>query len=143
VLLLFLPAAQMLRESWDFNAYLLKTNTKKIAYDWAVTNLPKESLVLREQYTPEVELAGYKVHLVNFTFNDSVNADYVRRHDIDYIIVTDKLWKRPVQEDGVLGERKAYAMIAGYADLIYNLKPTPRNPGPEVKIYRVHKTAQP
>ena len=143
VLLLFLPAAQMLRESWDFNAYLLKTNTKKIAYDWVVTNLPKESLVLREQYTPEVELAGYKVHLVNFTFNDSVNADYVRRHDIDYIIVTDKLWKRPVQEDGVLGERKAYAMIAGYADLIYNLKPTPRNPGPEVKIYRVHKTAQP
>jgi len=139
LLLLLIPGAQMLRESWDFNAYLLKTNTKKIAYDWAVTHLPKQSLVLREQYTPEVELAGYEVHLVNFTFNDSVTADYVRRHHIDYIIVTDKLWKRPVKDNGVLGERKAYAEIPGYADLIYNLKPTPQNPGPEVKIYQVRK----
>ena len=143
ILFLLVPGALMLRESWDFDAYLLKTNTKKIAYDWAVTHLPKESLILREQYTPEVELAGYKVHLVNFTFNDSVTADYVRRHSIDYIIVTDKLWKRPVKDNGVLGERKAYAEIPDYADLIYDLKPTPANPGPEVKIYQVRNAPQP
>ena len=108
-----------------------------------MTHLPKEALVLREQYTPEVELAGYRVHLVNFTFNDSVNADYIRRHQIDYVIVTDKLWKRPIQDNGVLGIRQAYAALPDYADLIYDLKPTPENPGPEVKIFRVRKPTQP
>jgi hypothetical protein len=139
LLFLVLPAGLMLGKSYDFDAYLLKTNTKKISYDWAVTHLPKEALILREQYTPEVELAGYRVHLVNFTFNDSVNAEYVQRHAIDYIIVTDKLWKRPIQDNGVLGERKAYAELPDYADLIYELKPTPQNPGPEVKIFKVRK----
>ena len=139
ILFLILPAAQMLRESYAFDAYLLKTNTKKIAYDWAISHLPKEALILREQYTPEVELAGHRVHLVNFTFNDSVNVDYVRRHGIDYVIVSDKLWKRPVQENGVLGERKAYAELPEYADVIYSIKPTPENPGPEIKIYKVRK----
>ncbi|GEM_PF-731665 len=143
LLFLLLPGIMMMKQSWAFDAYLLKTNTKKIAYDWAVIHLPKEALVLREQYTPEVELAGYRVHLVNFTFNDSVNVDYVQRHHIDYIIVTDKLWKRPVQENGVLGIRKAYAELPDYADLIYDLKPTPENPGPEVKIYQVRKPSQP
>ncbi len=143
LLFILLPGLQMMKESWGFDAYLLKTNTKKISYDWAVTHLPKEALVLREQYTPEVELAGYRVHLVNFTFNDSVNADYIRRHQIDYVIVTDKLWKRPIQDNGVLGIRQAYAALPDYADLIYDLKPTPENPGPEVKIFRVRKPTQP
>ncbi|HNW60244.1 MAG TPA: glycosyltransferase family 39 protein [bacterium] len=143
ILFLLVPGALMLKQSYAYDAYLLKVNTKKIAYDWAVTHLPKEALVLREQYTPEVELAGYNVHLVNFTFNDSVNAAYVQRHRIDYIIVTDKLWNRPIQDNGVLGVRKAYAEIPDYADLIYDLKPTPANPGPEVKIYQVRNAPQP
>jgi hypothetical protein len=141
LLLLIVPGGQMLRKSYAFDAYLLKTNTKKIAYDWAVTHLPKEALILREQYTPEVELGGHRVHLVNFTFNDSVNVDYITRHNIDYVIVTDKLWKRPVQEDGVLSTRKAYADLDSYADVVYSIKPTPQNPGPEIKIYRVRKFA--
>lgn len=136
-LLLVYPGADMFRRSYSFDRYLLKTNTKKLAYDWAVEHLPKQALILREQYTPELELAGYPVHNVNFTFEDSVTVDYVHRHRADYIIVSDKLWKRPVQKDGVLSERKAYADIANYADLIYHIKPTPQNPGPEIKIFKV------
>lgn len=137
VLLLILPAASMLQKSHAFDAYLLKTNTKKLAYDWAVTHLPREAHILREQYAPEVELDGYRVRSVYFSFNDSVNVDYIRRYAIDYVIVTDKLWKRPVQENGQLGPRKAYIELESYADLIWSIKPTPQNPGPEIRIYQI------
>ncbi len=136
---LLIPAISMLQKSYAFDAYLLKTQTRKLAYNWAVANLPQEARILREQYTPELELAGYAVHNVNFTFADSVNEAYVRRHDAEYLIVSDKLWKRPIQEDGILAERKAYAEIDTYADLIYHLKPTPQHPGPEIKIFKVRE----
>jgi len=136
--LLVLPGARMLYNSYLFDSYLLKTSTRKLAYDWAVEHLRKDAVVLREQYTPELELAGYKTINVNFTFNDSVTVDYVRRHGVDYIIVCDRLWKRPVQEDGVIGEREAYRKIPKYATLIYRIEPSKPHPGPEIKIFEVN-----
>lgn len=126
----------MLSKSVKFDLYLLKKNTKTIAYEWAAANLPKDAKILREQYAPELELAGFDVHNVNFTFNDSVNVNYVARNRIDYIIVTDKLWNRPILDDGVIKRREAYDHIEDYAELIYHIKPSKPHPGPEIKIYR-------
>lgn len=131
------PCARMLLNSYDFDRYLLKTNTKELAYNWALANITRDTRVLREQYAPELELAGYRVLNVNFTFNDSVDVEYIKRHGIEYIIVTDKLWNRPVSVDGVIGKRTNYLEIETYATLIYDIKTTPINPGPEIKIYQV------
>ncbi len=139
VVLFLLPEARLLKKSIGFDRYLLKQNTKSVAYDWAIKHLPHEAKILREQYAPELEIDGFKVKNVNFTFNDSVNVDYVRKHKIDYIIVTDKLWKRHIKVDGVLKQREAYNRIPDYADLIYDLKPSIPHPGPEIKIYKVRE----
>ena len=139
VLLFVLPGTHLLKKSIGFDRYLLKQNTKSVAYDWAIEHLPHNAKILREQYAPELEIDGFNVHNVNFTFNDSVNVDYVRKHKIDYIIVTDKLWKRHIKVNGVLKRREAYNKIPDYADLIYDLKPSKAHPGPEIKIYKVRE----
>jgi len=136
-ILIGIPSSLLFRDAVSFDRYLLKTNTKEIAYKWAQNNLSKDAKILREQYAPELELAGFWVKNINFVFNDSVDAAYVRNHRFDYIIVTDKLWKRPAKENGVIMQREAYAKIPQYADLIYDVKPTRENPGPEIRIYKV------
>ena len=139
ILLFVFPGTHLLKKSIGFDRYLLKQNTKSVAYDWAIAHLPHDAKILREQYAPELEIDGFNVRNVNFTFNDSVNVDYVRKHKIDYIIVTDKLWKRHIKVNGVLERREAYNKIPEYADLIYDLKPSKPHPGPEIKIYKVRK----
>ncbi|NOY59069.1 MAG: phospholipid carrier-dependent glycosyltransferase [Calditrichaeota bacterium] len=139
IILFVFPGTHLLKKSIGFDRYLLKQNTKSVAYDWAIEHLPHDAKILREQYAPELEIDGFNVLNVNFTFNDSVNVDYVRKHKIDYIIVTDKLWKRHIKVNGVLKQRQAYKKIPKYADLIYDLKPSKPHPGPEIKIYKVRK----
>ena len=137
-LLLFVPPAfSMGKEAVDFDRYLLKKNTRTLAFEWATANLPRQAKILREQYAPEIEIDGFDVININFMFNDSVDADYVYKNKIDYLIVTDKLWSRPMQEDGVVQPRSAYQRIVDYADLLWSIAPTPANPGPEIHIYRI------
>jgi hypothetical protein len=131
------PFSQMLGESIGFDKYLLKKNTKTIAYEWACETIPQSYKILREQYAPELEIAGYNVVNVDYTFNDSVNVDYIKKMNIDYIIVTDKLWKRNFIDKGILKERDAYQKVQDYADEVFWIKPSVPHPGPEIKIYKV------
>lgn len=135
--ILGIPVFIHFRNSVIYDQYLLKKSTRQMAYEWAISHLPSDAKVLREQYAPEVELDGFVVENVRYDFADSVSSYYILEHQIDYIIVTDKLWKRPIQENGLLGSRTAYKKIAEYADLIYQIKPLPEHPGPEIKIFKV------
>ena len=139
VLFMAWPSWKLLGKSVGFDKYLLKKNTKTIAYEWGLEYIPKTAKVLREQYAPELEIDGYDVLNVNFAFNDSVNINYVQKHNIEYIVVTDKLWARKIQEDGILKKREAYDNIIDYADLIYHIKPSSTHPGPEIKIFKVNE----
>ncbi len=136
-ILSFFILSSLVRNAYSFEKYLLKPNTKSLAYDWAVNELPKDAKILREQYAPELELAGFSVMNLNYAFNDSVDAEYVRSRGYQYVMVTDKLWKRPIRNNGVNVPREAYAKIPQYADLVYSIKPTREHPGPEIRIYKV------
>ena len=137
-LVFFVGFLNLLEKSVDIDKYFLKTSTKTLAFEWIKENIPEDSHILREQYTPEMELAGYKVTNVLYDFVDRVDQEFIVANKIDYVIISSKLYERPLRDSGVLKTRyERYKEIEKYAELIKEIVPNRNNPGPIIKIYKV------
>ena len=125
----------------SFDRYLLRKNTRELAFDWARRNLDRSLRILEEQYTVQLELAGYNVINIHYDFADSVDAAYLKRHRIDVVVVGSKLANRTLRNQGqVLPRGPKYARLAEYGDLIHVEQPGPGKPGPTIWFYRIDPT---
>ncbi len=137
VLLLLLPLSGRLSESIRLDRRLLLKDTRTIAFEWGVQNLPRDAKILIENYAPQFGLAGFDTLNVQADFARLVDEPFVRENGVGFIAVTSKMWKRRIRENGVFRPAEAYDRIAEYADLIEEVLPTDFNPGPIVRIYKV------
>ena len=131
---------QFAYECYDYDRYLLKTSTKTLAYNWMIKNIPKDARILREQYTPELELVGYDVTNLDYKFIDIASPEYVQSNQFDYVVISSKLFERPKVARAAKENRNYYEQLEDYAVLIKEIIPKRENPGPLLKIYRVNKT---
>jgi hypothetical protein len=94
---------------------LLQPDTRTIAYEWVVGNLPPGSRIVREGYTPQVR-APFDVGFVPAAWVRSI--EWYGANGVQYVILSDTFRRYdsdeyPVQRDAY---RRLFALPAVYAD---------------------------
>ncbi len=132
LLLLVEPALSVGR----FNHQLAQTDVRTLAREWIVENIPADTLIARERYTPHLDNPPYTSQLFE-RLNENPPEWYVNQN-FDYIIVAEARYRNLYKDP----ERYA-ADIAAYEALFNNLElvktfngPYVGRPNHDIRIYR-------
>ena len=128
----------IVNNSYGYELVLISPDTREVAFDWMKENIPQDAHILREAYTPEIEIAGYKVINVFYDFHDIVDEDFVVDKKIDYLVISSQMFERYLN-NGTQSDtsKQNYLNIPDYAEGIKIFKKTMHCFGPEIKIYKV------
>lgn len=129
------PLSKSLRLVGD----LTKEDTRTIAFRWIEKNLPSgDTLIVREQYTPEAELSplGFKVINLATSLAEVVDPEFLRLNKVDFVLISSYMYDRFYEHPAASAHQlKVYEGINEWCQLIKTIEPNPDHPGPTIKIY--------
>jgi 4-amino-4-deoxy-L-arabinose transferase-like glycosyltransferase len=134
LLLLIAP----LQASVELDKEMLKEDTREQALAWLAHNLPKNSYVVRERYTPEAELLP-NIRCKNYDGSiTSHDLDEFRDNHVDYIIISSRMYGRYyAHRDASPSHVKFYDSLDKQCKLVKTFKSSKKHPGPKIKIYKL------
>lgn len=132
-ILLAFPA----RASIETAQYFSLTDTRTLAWEWIEQHVPRDSLILREWDTPEIERisSNYQVHYTGFPFEEASVAQWKAR-GVNLFVISDRryyFYKRHTSEfQQVIHE---YDTLKQEGTLLQFFQASPGRKGPTIYIY--------
>jgi len=138
---------------------LARPNTRDIARDWMLANLPANSSILIEGYSPPIpygyynlyggygsdlklleldESNDFRVNWVDGWHIGRIDADRVINSDVEYFLLTSIYERFLLEADQYPDEIQNYETLLENGELIYEIKPIPGyQGGPPISIYQL------
>ena len=112
----------------------LKNDTRQTSLEWIDKNIPENSIIFREYYTPEVELLGkYLVNNFDIKLADISKENII---EADYLIISSGVYDRYYRKPEVSRKEIAfYEYLNKNLQLLKEFKPDKSTKGPTIKIY--------
>lgn len=130
---------------------LAREDTRQIALSWIEANIPKNSTVIREWYTPEVELIK---NIKCISYGSALNNYDLRefKTGVDYIIISSAVYARfyahPTQSareiafyESLNNSCELIKLFKFSNDNLFYVGPNVKYHNPEIKIYKIPKTS--
>lgn len=129
------------RNSLSFEKEFVLEDTRTVSLKWINQTLPSGSVILREQYTPEVELLNKKRYeVINrwYELYDFLDITFIKENSVDYVIISSHMYAR-YYKNIMLNREKilAYENIHSMGVLIKEFIPSKKTVGPTIKIYKI------
>jgi 4-amino-4-deoxy-L-arabinose transferase-like glycosyltransferase len=119
----------------DFNRTIARQSTQAIAYDWIVRHLPERSRIVLERFDMRLPDRYDSKHVVRLT--DRRYEDYVA-DGFEYLIASGQVFGEafdaPQRHPDVYA---AYRRLFDQSQKLFIVTPSPGQPGPELRIYRL------
>ena len=117
-----------------------RASTRQLASAWIYHNLPHDSRILKERYTPNIHRRAFRVGKVRYVGAKSV--DQLRAQGFDYAVLSHAAYRRFLDPDNHFEPHHAimernYREIFERLELVREFEPGPARRGPIVKIYRI------
>ena len=139
---------------------LVSPDTRDIGRDWMLANLPINSSILIEEYSPPIPFGyfnfygGYENDLTLLELDESdkfkvnwvigwhigkINADRVVSSEVEYFILTSVYERYILEPEQYPKEIENYETLLENGELIYEIKPIPGfRSGPPISVYKLN-----
>lgn len=109
-------------------------DTRETSFDWIDQNLPPNSLIIREQYTPQIELLN-KFKVI-YKGNSLFRTNLTELSGSDYLIISSSMYRRYYNHpENSKQELAFYRGLDKNFQLVKEFKPEETSKGPVIKIY--------
>jgi hypothetical protein len=129
LLLLWLPVR---RTVWH-DYILTRTDTRTLAREWVLANIPADSNIFSERYGPPLPDAWYappgtnpvyNITLTNMLGENGESAQHYIAQGIEYFIISSYEYNRVLRDPGLERNRRTlYALLGSKADLLREFSP--------------------
>ncbi len=138
-LIAFLTCAalfQPIRQSIDFARTMARRSTQAVAYEWIRKNIPAGAHVIIEKFDLRLPEPPYRVeHTPRLT--DRAPEDYTAR-GIQYAIASSQVFGGVLADPSTNPDAyERYRQLFSRSQLLFAIKPSPGQPGPELRVYRI------
>ncbi|HEX9373847.1 MAG TPA: phospholipid carrier-dependent glycosyltransferase, partial [Roseiflexaceae bacterium] len=145
LLIAALTIAALLPPAWNsvsFDRAISQRSTSELAYNWILMNIPAKSRIVIEKYDLRLSDSLYRLAYVNeLTLRQ---YDDYAREGFDYIIASSQAFGPVLDAPQNAPDRYArYRAIFDQSQEVFNVKPQPGRPGPELRVYRLVRPAAP
>ncbi len=159
VLLFAVTITPMVQQDLVDGRELSGADTRTLAQEWMLDNIPEGSRVLVEIYTPQFpkrqfvfyeviggELARYDPDKENreymvpgYHIASLEDVTVVRREEIEYVVLSSKSWTYLGDPDQYPRQAAALEQLISAGEKVYEVTRTPgQNRGPTIRIYRMN-----
>lgn len=116
---------------------LAQPDTRTVALAWIEANLPTNSRIAREEYTPQVPANRYQVSY-DWSLAWRSYAWYLNQQ-VDYLVLSSNVYTRATHPPYVAGPTgpSFYQIVFRTLPLTAEFAPSAERPGPVIRIYRV------
>lgn len=121
-----------------------KEDTRQMALQWLEDNIPQNSIIIREQYAPEVELIE-NVTCINYNYGlSNHNVDEFIENNVNYVVVSSNMYGRFYSHpEESTKQIQFYDSLDTRCELLKVFRSSKDHPGPEIKIYRILDVSMP
>jgi hypothetical protein len=110
-----------------------------VARDWLLANVPRKSIVAREQYTPQLTPDEYRLR--NHDFLWQRNWAWYREQGVRYLITSSLVYARFYENPDAPTQDTFYTELFGLPE-VFRVDPDPDTPGPTIRIFELSGGAQ-
>jgi 4-amino-4-deoxy-L-arabinose transferase-like glycosyltransferase len=114
-------------------------DTRTVARDWLLANVPRKSIVAREQYTPQLTPDEYRLR--NHDFLWQRNWAWYREQGVRYLITSSLVYARFYENPDAPTQDTFYTELFGLPE-VFRVDPDPDTPGPTIRIFELSGGAQ-
>ena len=139
LILLFVPFRRSVSKNW----ILSQKDTRTVAKEWIESNLPENSVIAYEKYSPHLHVQPKRrFRLLNMGWTRIVlmPLDYYIDNNVDYIIITsafkDQYYDQPKKFKKLIDR---YELLESRSEKIRTFTPSENQPGPIITIYKISK----
>jgi 4-amino-4-deoxy-L-arabinose transferase-like glycosyltransferase len=127
------PAAQAV----ELNVELGKTDTRYPALTWTKQNLPEETTIAHEHYTPPLEDATVESIQIWSAYEQPI--DWFEENSIDYLMISSHIYQRYLDEPDRYPEAAAFysALISKPAEVRF--ESSSEHAGPDIYVFRIDR----
>jgi 4-amino-4-deoxy-L-arabinose transferase-like glycosyltransferase len=109
-------------------------DTRSVAYAWIIANLPRNAIVAREQYTPQ--LSPEQFRLRNHDGLYQRNMAWYREVRVQYLIASSEIYGRNVDNPATPFRSDFYREVFALPE-VFRIDPGENRPGPTIRIFRL------
>lgn len=113
---------------------LQKPDTRTVAYSWILANLPHNSIVAREQYTPQLLPDQFRLRDHDGLYQR--NMAWYRQQKVQYIIASSYIYGRYLDNSARPFDDLFYRNLFALPE-VFRIDPGTDRPGPTIRIFRL------
>jgi hypothetical protein len=118
-----------------------RLDTRTLALHWIEGNVPENAMIARMAMTPQTEVLGDRFRTQRIEYGmEKMGSDYLAREQVDYVILSDVLYRTWQRAEGVYArELRGYEWAEEHLELVKRFRPDSWVKGPQISIYRVKR----
>jgi hypothetical protein len=110
------------------------TDTRTLAREWLLANVPRKSIVAREQYTPQITPDEYRLR--NHEFLWQRDWAWYEELDVRYLITSSLVYARFHDNPDAPAQDAFYTELFALPE-VFRADPGPDTPGPTIRIFEL------
>jgi hypothetical protein len=108
------------------------TDTRSIAYDWMLEHLPRNAIVAREQYTPQVRPDQFRLRNHDGLYQRDMA--WYRQQGVRYLVASGEIDRRYVDNPATPLRSAFYQELFSMPE-VFRVEASEQRPGPTIRIF--------